>query len=97
MTRLNYFSVEDVAVARKRRQAFVLVVLLVVGALWTINRMGLWQMPANLSKDSLAQLPVVGELMSYFLAGWVMFRVVRVAGRGVKWVFPTEDKKHRRR
>jgi len=97
MTRLNYFSVEDVALARKRRQMLVLVLLLVVGALWMVSRMGIWQMPSNLSKDSLSQLPVVGELMSYFLAGWVMYRIVRVGSRGVKWIFPTEDKKHKRR
>jgi len=97
MSRLNYFSVDDIAVARKRRQMLALGLLVVIVGLWLASKMGVWRMPDNLSRDSLAQLPVIGELMSYFLAGWVMYRVVRVGSRGVKWVFPTEDKKHKRR
>jgi hypothetical protein len=95
MARLNYFSVDDIAVARKRRQTLALVLLVAVVGLWLASRMGAWHMPENLSRDSLAQLPVVGELMSYFLAGWVMYRIVRVSGRGVKWVFPSDQKRKR--
>jgi len=96
MARLNYFSAEDVAVARKRRQMFALALVAVVVVLWLLGRMGFFQVPANLSKDSLAQLPFVGELMSYFLAGWVLYRMVRIGGKGVKWVFPSEPKRKRR-
>ena len=73
-----------------------LVLVGVVIVLWLLGRMGFWELPSNLSKDSLAGLPLVGELMSYFLAGWVFYRIVRVGGKGVKWVFPSEQKRKRR-
>ena len=97
MSRLNYFSVDDIAVARKRRQTFVLGLLVVLVVLWLASKMGVWQMPSNISKDSLTGLPFVGELVSYFLAGWILFRVVKISSKGVKWVFPSEDQKRRRR
>ena len=96
MSRLNYFSAEDIAVARKRRQMFALGLLLVIIGLWLFGRMGFFQLPENLGKDSLAQLPFIGELMSYFLAGWVLYRMVRIGGKGVKWVFPSDNKRKRR-
>jgi hypothetical protein len=97
LARLNYFSVEDIAVARKRRQMFALALLVVLVGLWVAGRMGALQVPSNLSRESLAQLPLIGELMTYFLAGWILFRIVRVGGKGIKWVFPAEDQKRRRR
>jgi hypothetical protein len=96
MARFNYFRHEDIEVMRKRRQLFALLLLGVVVMLWLLGRMGFWQLPANLSRDSLANLPLVGELMSYFLAGWVLYRIVRVGGRGVKWVFPSDQRRRRR-
>jgi hypothetical protein len=97
LARINYFSVEDIAVARKRRQMFALALLVVLVGLWVASRMGALQVPSNLSRESLAQLPLIGELMTYFLAGWILFRIVRVGGKGIKWVFPAEDQKRRRR
>ena len=97
LARLNYFSVEDIAVARKRRQMFALALLVVLVGLWVAGRMGALQVPSNLSRESLAQLPLVGELMTYFLAGWVLFRIVRVGGKGIQWVFPSESQKRKRR
>jgi hypothetical protein len=96
ISRLNYFSAEDIAVARKRRQLFALGLFLVIIGLWLFGRMGFFQLPENLGKDSLAQLPFIGELMSYFLAGWVLYRMVRIGGKGVKWVFPSDNKRRRR-
>ena len=97
LARINYFSVEDIAVARKRRQMFALALLVVLVGLWVAGRMGALQVPSNLSRESLAQLPLVGELMTYFLAGWVLFRIVRVGGKGIQWVFPSESQKRKRR
>jgi hypothetical protein len=97
LARLNYFSVEDIAVARKRRQMFALALLVVLVGLWVAGRMGALQVPSNLSRESLAQLPLVGEFMTYFLAGWVLFRIVRVGGKGIQWVFPSESQKRKRR
>ena len=96
MARLNYFRHEDIAVMRRRRQIAALCLFGVVLVLWVLSKMGYLQTPENVGKDSLAQLPVVGELMSYMLAGWVLYRIVRMGGKGVKWIFPDEPK-HKRR
>jgi hypothetical protein len=96
LARLNYFGGEDIAVMRKRRQTFALVLLTVLFGLWFAGRMGAWQLPDNLSRDSLSGLPYIGEFMSYFLAGWLLFRFVKVGSKGVKWVFPSEDRRRRR-
>ena len=96
MSRLNYFSVEDIAVARRRRQRFVLGLLLVLLVIGLASRLGAIQMPDKVSRDSLAALPFIGDFMSIFLAGWLFFRVFKVGSKGVKWVFPSEDRKRRR-
>ncbi len=97
LARFNYFGGEDVAVMRKRRQSFVLGLLVLMVVLWLASKMGIWQMPSNFSRDSLSGLPYFGEFMTYFLAGWVLFRFVKVSSKGVKWVFPSEDTRRRRR
>jgi hypothetical protein len=96
IARFNYFRHEDIDVMRKRRQILALVLVGVVLVLWFLGRMGMFQLPENLGKDSLANLPFIGEIMSYFLAGWVFYRVIRIGGRGVKWVFPSDQKRKRR-
>jgi hypothetical protein len=97
MSRLNYFSVDDFAVARKRRQRFALGLLLVVLILGLGIRLGIMQLPDNISRESLTALPLIGDFMSIFLVGWLFFRFIRVSSKGVKWVFPSEDQKRRRR
>jgi hypothetical protein len=97
ISRFNYFGHEDVAVMRKRRQMFVLGLLVLVIALWFTARMGVWKMPANLSRESLTALPYIGDFMTYFLAGWLFFRVIKVSSKGVKWVFPNDDPRRKRR
>jgi hypothetical protein len=97
LARLNYFGGDDVAVIRKRRQKLVLGILGFMVVLWIASRMGLWALPDNLSRDSLGDLPYVGDFMTIFLAGWLFFRVIRVSSKGVKWVFPSEDQRRRRR
>jgi hypothetical protein len=97
LARLNYFGGEDVAVMRKRRQTFVVGLLVLVLVLWLGSKMGVWQTPNNISRESLTGLPYVGEIMSYVLGGWLLFRFVRVSSKGVKWVFPSEDMRRKRR
>jgi hypothetical protein len=97
MARLNYFGGDDVAVMRKRRQKLVISLLGFIVVLWIASRMGLWALPDKLSRDSLGDLPYVGDFMTIFLAGWLFFRVIRVSSKGVKWVFPSEDQRRRRR
>jgi hypothetical protein len=96
LARFNYFAPDDLEVMRKRRQLFVLVLLSVVFVLWLISRLGFWQLPDNLSRESLTALPLVGEFMSYFLAGWIFFRMIKVSSKGVKWVFPSDQRRRRR-
>lgn len=95
--KLNYFGGNDYAQMRRRRQAFVGVLFALVLVLWGLSRAGYWSMPDNLSRDSLGQVPLVGELMTYFLAGWLFFRVAKVSSKGVRWVFPSESRQRRRR
>jgi hypothetical protein len=97
LSRFNYFGGDDVVVMRKRRQMFVLGLLLVVLLLGFAARMGALQMPDKFSRDSLSGLPFIGDFMAIFLAGWMFFRVIRVGSKGVKWVFPSEDARRRRR
>jgi hypothetical protein len=97
LAKLNYFGGEDIALMRRRRQTFVLglIAILLVGALYA-RQIG-WSMPEDVSRESLAALPVLGNFMYVFLAGWMLFRVVKVSSRGVRWVFPSEDRRRRRR
>ncbi len=97
MARLNYFGGDDVAVMRRRRQTFVLGIVVIIVGLWLSAKMGAWTMPDNINRDSITRLPYIGDLMAYFLAGWMLFRLIRISSKGVKWVFPNEDKKRRRR
>jgi hypothetical protein len=97
IARLNYFGGDDYAVMKKRRQTFALGILVVLVVLWLAARMGAIQIPANMSRESLTNIPLIGELVTFFLAGWVLFRVVRVSSKGVRWVFPSEDQRQRRR
>jgi hypothetical protein len=95
--RLRYFSGDDLALVRKRRQGFVLVLLLilVVGAL--IAQQLHLSPPDDVSREALTKLPIIGNLMTVFLAGWILYRVVKISSKGVGWVFPSEDRKRRRR
>ena len=95
LERLNIFGGEDFDQMRKRRQLFVLTLAIVGGILAVIgSKMG-WSMPDDVSRDSLSALPFLGNFMSVFLAGWVMYRVVRVSSKGVRWVFPSEPRGRR--
>jgi hypothetical protein len=97
MEKLNYFGGNDYALMRRRRQTFVGILLCVVLVLWGLSRAGYWSMPDNISRDSLGSVPLIGDLMTYFLAGWLFFRVAKVSSKGVRWVFPQDNKQRRRR
>jgi hypothetical protein len=95
MSRLNYFSVDDIAVARKRRQRFALGLLLLVLIFGLSIRLGIMRLPDNLSRESLTAIPMIGDFLSVFLVGWILFRFIRISSKGVQWVFPSEKKKRR--
>lgn len=96
LEKLNYFGGDDFELMRKRRQMFVVALAVVGGILGLIARQMGWSFPTDISRESLSALPFLGNLMTVFLAGWVMFRVVRVFSRGVRWVFPSEHRTRRR-
>ena len=96
MQKLNYFGGNDYAQMRRRRQAFVGVLFAIILMLWGLSRAGYWSMPDNISRDSLGQVPLIGDLMTYFLAGWLFFRVAKVSSKGVRWVFPSDNRRRRR-
>jgi len=96
ISRLNYFSVEDIAVMRRRRQTFALMILALVFILGMAVHFGIFQPPSNLSKDSMGSLPVIGNFMSIFFAGYMFVRIFKVGKRSVSWAFP-KDKSRRRR
>ena len=97
LAKLNYFGGDDYVLMKKRRQMLALAILVVVVVLWLAARMGAIQPPENVSRESLSNIPLVGELVTFFLAGWILFRVVKISTKGVKWVFPSEDQRRRRR
>jgi len=97
LEKLNYFNSKDYAQMRRRRQTFVLALLGVVLMLWGLSRAGYWTMPDNISRDSLGAVPIIGDLMTYFLAGWLFFRVGKVSSKGIRWVFPQDNRQRRRR
>jgi hypothetical protein len=96
LEKLNFLGGDDFQQMRKRRQIFVLVVAIVGGGLALIARQIGWSFPDDISRDSLSALPFLGNLMTVFLALWVFYRVIRVASKGVRWVFPSEHRTRRR-
>ncbi len=82
---------------RKRRLGFVLGLLAIVVVTWAISRTGAVVLPARLSRDSLGDLPFVGTTLRFVMGVWSMFRVVRISARGVRWAFPEEGARRRRR
>jgi hypothetical protein len=96
MERMNFFGGEDFEQMRKRRQLFVLGLAIFGAVLAVIARQVGWSMPDDISRGSLSSLPFLGNLMTVFLGGWVMYRVIRVSSKGVRWVFPSEPRNRRR-
>lgn len=95
--KFNYFGGDDIALVRKRRQSFVLGLIAIGIVLALVAQQLHWSIPTDVSRDSLSALPILGNLMTLFLAGWLIYRVVRISSKGVRWVFPTEDRRRRRR
>jgi hypothetical protein len=95
--KLNYFGGDDFELVRKRRLTLAAIIV-AAGLVFTVvgQQFG-WGMPTDLSRESLTQIAFLGPLMTLFLAGWVLFRIVRVFGRVARWVYPSENSRRRRR
>ena len=90
-------SEEEFKRAVRRRQMIAVVFLAVIG-------LGLWsyqQDPNNtvgkMSRESLADIQYVGAIFQVLLVAWMVYRVVRVGGRGAKWLFPQQKTRRRKR
>lgn len=51
---------------------------------------------SKISRDSLSELQFVGIFFNVFFMVWMLYRVVRVGGKGANWLFPKEQSKRRR-
>lgn len=51
---------------------------------------------SSFSRDSLGSLAGIGIFFNIFFMVWMLYRVVRVGGKGAKWLFPQEPTKRRR-
>ena len=48
---------------------------------------------SNVSKNGLGSVAIIGSFMQVFLAGMIFYRLIRIGGRGAKWLFPENDPK----
>ena len=87
---------EEYKQAARKRQIFAVVLLSLIG-------LGMWayqQDPNNvggISRETLTLIPYVGTIVQVFLAAWILYRVVRVGGKGARWLFPQQNTRRRRR
>jgi hypothetical protein len=93
----NYFTVDDFEIMRRRRLGLAMAILAVVLVLWMAQNVGWIPRFEDFSRDTLGSIGILGNLMTFFLAGWLIYRVARVSSKGIRWVFPSEEQRRRRR
>jgi hypothetical protein len=82
--------------AARKRQMLAIAILATIGlGMWLYQRGG--QSIGNISRDSLGQLQYVGAIFQVLLVAWMLFRVVRIGGKGARWLFPQQSQNTRRR
>ncbi len=85
---------EEMARVARRRQLLAIALFGAVGILLYINsREG--NDISKISRDSLADLQFVGVFFNMFFMVWMLYRVVRVGGKGAKWLFPHNQQQRR--
>lgn len=85
---------EEMARVARRRQLLAIALFGAVGILLYINgREG--NDISKISRDSLADLQFVGVFFNMFFMVWMLYRVVRVGGKGAKWLFPHNQAQRR--
>jgi hypothetical protein len=81
---------EEIARVAKRRQLLAAAIFGAIGlGLYISSRQG--NDVSSVSRDSLADLQFVGIFFNMFFMMWMMYRVVRVGGKGAKWLFPSNS------
>ncbi len=96
VTLQRFLNEGDIRQVRMRRMGLVFGLLAIFAVGWAISQTGMVVFPAKLTRDSLGDLPFVGATLRFVMGVWSMFRVVRIGARGVRWAFP-EDRARRRR
>ncbi len=80
---------------RRRLIALAVVVVLASGFYWA-DMQG-WNLGDFLSKGGLSNIDYVGPLFNVLIAGWLIYRIARVGGKGARWLFPEPEEPGRRR
>lgn len=80
----------------RRRQLFAAVVLVAAFTAMRIATANGVEFD-NMSRDGLADLQYVGSIFQIFIIAWMLYRIVRVSGKGVSWLFPDPNGRKRRR
>ena len=82
--------------AARKRQIFAVVLLAAIGlGMWLYQRDG--NSIDSFSRDSLAQIQYIGAFVQVIFVAWILFRMVRIGGKGAQWVFPKQNTRKRRR
>jgi hypothetical protein len=81
----------------RRRRLIALGLLAVIGIAAAIG----WQMnidfPDSLSREDLGRIAFLGPVFQIFIAGWFIYRIARIGGKGARWLFPEPEKQRKRR
>lgn len=85
------------AEAGRRRRLIALGILVTIAAAIWIGRAVHVPVGDYLSKGGVTGIPYVGIVFQVFLAGFLLFRVVRVGGKAGQWLFPSAEEPKRRR
>lgn len=84
-------TVEDMG---RQRRLIALAGLAVLGTVALILRVTSHAVDlSNVSKNGLGSVAIIGSFMQVFLAGMIFYRLIRIGGRGAKWLFPENDPK----
>ena len=81
----------------RRRRLIALAVLAVLVAAFVIARQMNYDLSTALSRGGLAHLAYIGPFLQIFLAGWLIYRIAKISGKGAKWLFPSEEQQRKRR
>ena len=81
----------------RRRRLIALAVLAVLVAGFVIARQMNYDLSTALSRGGLAHIAYIGPFLQIFLAGWLIYRIAKISGKGAKWLFPGEEQQRKRR
>ena len=84
------------SVAWRRRLIAGGVLAVLVAGFVIANQMD-FDLSGKLSRQGLATIPYLGNLMSIFIAAWIIYRIARVGGKGARWLFPSDQELRRRK